>query len=782
MTEDGTYDYAAFISYNSADRETARRLQRALENYQTPKELRGRAAGFGPIAERIGKVCRDRTDFKSGESLSAALKEALRKSWCLIVLCSPDSAQSKWVNSEIEFFKEIGRASRIYPLIASVDATGTVINSFPPALRRADGDEPIAADLRPAGDGWQDGVLKTLASVLDVEYDALRQRALIEARRRARIAMSIAGGMAGLSVLAAAAGVAAFQQRNRALENFEDAIVIAARSASRINELTDETKVPRAIIHRFLAETDIDLQDLSSLDAMRRHPKVKRVGVEFDLLMSDLYAEVGRSKDQLNASRNAAGLMSLIEKEAHDPVKRFANSVLFGEVNEEYLADELVGEVSQSLGAAYLSNGDLENAHAEFEKCRDLSRAVIADWELEDKEAAEFRDNALSCAAQAANVASMLNEPSHALSDLEEELDAAPANLASAPFSELVRAQIYADNGRLTDAIKILSHEISQRLDASGRQQRLELAEFLMTRSKALEMSGRLAESTADLQRAGGVLDAFLANDANDRRVIFVKSNVETAEAEMTARSGDREGAARKFAEAEILIDQLVDFDNERRDWRLARADLHLDNSDNALRQFESDPTKAYALDEAISAAKAALADIEAVMTPVDLYAGQKAVVANVALARALRMKGEMKLAGAALEAAGAALGAAAPEKGETKPRYDLLAALIADERGDLSAASGLYEAAEGYYASAISLQSAFIDKEPAATIVMRDLVWTQLAAARNLLAAGDKTAARAQVASACKLKTQAALAEYSLFVRDSKSVDALAKTLGADC
>ncbi|OFW98769.1 MAG: hypothetical protein A3E78_06650 [Alphaproteobacteria bacterium RIFCSPHIGHO2_12_FULL_63_12] len=778
----GGYEYAAFISYNSADRDAARRLQRDLENYATPKELRGTTTRFGQIGDRIGKVCRDRTDFKSGESLSQALKDALGKSWCLVVLCSPDSANSKWVNSEIEYFKEIGAAARIYPLIARVDETGAVVNSFPPALRRADGDEPIAADLRPSGDGWQDGVLKTLASILDVDYDALRQRALIAARRRARIAMAIAGGMAGLSLIAVAAGATAFQQRNRALDNFEDAIVIAARSASRINQLTDETKVPRAVIQRFLTETDNDLQELSALDAMRRHPKVKRIGVEFELLLSDLYAEVGRSKDQLNASRNAAKLMTLVERAAHDPMKRFANSLLYGELNEEFLADELSGEVSQSLGAAFLSNGELENAHAEFERCRDLSRAALDKWELDDAEAAELQDDVLGCAAQAANVASMLNEPSHALSDLESALTAAPSGLASAPFAELVRAQIYADNARLAEAIALLDREIAARSDATGRQQLIELGEFLSTRSKALEFNGRLAEASADLDRAHGVLDAFLVNDANDRRVIFVKSGVDMASGEMLARSGDRGGAARKFADAETLINSLVDFDHERRDWRLARADLYIAKADNALRQFENDPANKPALDASLDAARAARADIDAVTSKGDIYAARKAVIANVAIARALRMKGEAGRAGASLDAAGEALKAASIGSEETAPQSGLLAALIADERGDLAAASGGHDAAQTAYATAIRLQRDFLENEPAATIVMRDLVWTELASARNFLAAGKSREARDQLVAACKLKADAALAEYSLFVRDSKSIDALARQIGADC
>ncbi|NWG92993.1 MAG: toll/interleukin-1 receptor domain-containing protein, partial [Parvularculaceae bacterium] len=198
------FEYAAFISYNSADREIARRLQRALESYSIPKALRGRTTAFGPVGERIGKVCRDRTDFKSGESLNAALVEALDKSSSLVVLCSPDSARSKWVNAEVEHFQKTGRAARIFPLIVRTDESRLVVNSYPPALRRADGDEAIAADLQEAGDGWHDGVLKILASILDVDYDALRQRALEAARRRARLAYGVAGGMAALAALAGA--------------------------------------------------------------------------------------------------------------------------------------------------------------------------------------------------------------------------------------------------------------------------------------------------------------------------------------------------------------------------------------------------------------------------------------------------------------------------------------------------------------------------------------------------------------------------------------------------
>ncbi len=768
------YEYAAFISYNSADRDIARKLQRALESYSIPKALRGQTTRFGVIGERIGKVCRDRTDFKTGESLNAALVEALDKSGALVVLCSPDSACSRWVNAEIEHFQKTGRSARIFPLVARTDESRIVVNSFPPALRRADGDEPIAADLQEAGDGWHDGVLKILASILDVDFDALRQRALAAERRRARVAYGVAAGMAALSVFAVSASVIAVRQRNRSLENFEDAIVIAARSASRINDLADETEVPRELIHRLLTDTEADLENLRAMEALRRHPRAQIVGTEFQLLLSDLFAEVGRASDQLASSRAADETLAAIRKNATDKAGRFFDSLLFGESNTEFYADDLEGDVAESLGKGWLNAGALERARAEFERCRAGRIYFLQNWELEAQEEQSAKDGLLSCSANAANVLSMLNRPGAAIKTLEADLETAGADSAARGFARLVLAQLYADNGRLSEAVSILKGQIERYADsATGRQQRIELAKLLETRAKAPALQGKISEAAADLERADALLTAFLTSDGDDRRALLLRGDLLTTAGEFAAFGGERARAVGVFKRSEELLTRLINFDGARRDWRLARARLYLAKADNALRLYEGDDGKKAALNAAEDASRAAIDDIDAAGAYTeDIVAQRLAVIAQVSLARILRLRGDNATAHRLLDAAEERVGAADER---ATPLLSLLTAAIADERGDLATAERNFTGAKAQFDRSIMLQKEFLQSEPAASLVARDLVWTSIASAKSLGASGDTDAMKSRLAEACGLKSAAALTEYSLFDRDAETLETLA-------
>ncbi|MFN0024954.1 MAG: TIR domain-containing protein [Parvularculaceae bacterium] len=776
-----TFEYAAFISYNSADRDIARRLQRALEAYSIPKAVRGRQTAFGLIGERIGRVCRDRTDFKSGESLNTALIEALDKSSALVVLCSPDSARSKWVDAEIGHFQKSGRTARIYPLIARTDESGVIVNSYPPALRRTDGDEAIAADLQPAGDGWHDGVLKILASILDVEYDALRQRELVAARRRTRIAYGIAAGMAALSVVAVASSVIAVRQRNRSLENFEDAILIAARSASRINELANETEVPRALIYRFLTDIEADLESLRAMEALRDHPRAQIISVEFQLLLSDLFAEVGLTQDQRISSAAANEMLEGIKKAAKSRSKRLIDSVVFGESNLEFYAGDLEGEVSESLGKAALSAGSLEEARASFERCRDGRAAFHASWELEAEETAEVENGIVSCSANEANVLAMLNRPGVAIERLEADLKEATPDLPALAFARLVLAQLYADNGRLKDAVALLGSELARHGAATeGRQERIEHAKLLETRAKALALMGRIADAASDLKRADDLLQSFLAGDGDDRRVLQLRGELLTTTGEIDAFGGDRARADASFEGAQAILSRLVDFDAARRDWRLARARLGLARADNALRLYEAEPGNGAPLAVAQAAAKAALADLELIAAKDDTVAERLSVVARVAFARTLRLSGNIKGAATLLDRSAAAL-AQSPAAGPA-PAQDLLAAAIADERGDLATAARAFPAARAAFDKSLALQRAFLANEPSASLVARDLLWTTIASAKSLKAAGDEAALKARLGEACALKSNAALSEYSLFARDAGMLEEFAADHGVKC
>ncbi|HYI02392.1 toll/interleukin-1 receptor domain-containing protein [Hyalangium sp.] len=161
--------YAAFISYSHADGELGAWLQKRLESYRTPRALEGRDVGRGRIGRRIGKVFRDRSDLAVVPNLRVGIRDALERSDALIVLCSPSSAASDYVNEEIRLFKELGKGDRIFPVIAAGEphasrrpGSEATQECFPRALvmrldaqgavsSDLDPNEPIAADFRKGG-------------------------------------------------------------------------------------------------------------------------------------------------------------------------------------------------------------------------------------------------------------------------------------------------------------------------------------------------------------------------------------------------------------------------------------------------------------------------------------------------------------------------------------------------------------------------------------------------------------------------------------------------------
>jgi hypothetical protein len=174
--------YKAFISYSHQDEVWASWLHRALESYKIPKHLRS-----DQVPDRLFPIFRDRDELSSGADLNEKVQDALRDSESLIVICSPASAQSRWVNEEIRSFRSMGRGDRIFCLIVDGDPQATRLEeaSFPPALLEGgvgETIEPLAADARKWADGKPLAKLKLISGVLGLRLDELRQRE--QARKR----------------------------------------------------------------------------------------------------------------------------------------------------------------------------------------------------------------------------------------------------------------------------------------------------------------------------------------------------------------------------------------------------------------------------------------------------------------------------------------------------------------------------------------------------------------------------------------------------------------------
>jgi serine/threonine-protein kinase len=215
----GEFRYRAFISYSHADEAWAKWLHQRLENYRVPARLVGRSGAHGIVPRRIGRCFRDQVELSAASHLSDILQQALRDSQSLIVVCSPSSAHSQWVNEEIKFFRALGKGGQVYALIVGGEpgAQDPARECFPAALLRDTAGqalvEPLAADARAGRDGKVDGFLKLAAGLIGVGFDELRRR---EQRRRARLMAGAVAASIGIAATTSLLAVAAYRERNEA--------------------------------------------------------------------------------------------------------------------------------------------------------------------------------------------------------------------------------------------------------------------------------------------------------------------------------------------------------------------------------------------------------------------------------------------------------------------------------------------------------------------------------------------------------------------------------------
>jgi WD40 repeat protein len=294
-------------------RQWATWLHQVLESYEVPADLIGSKNNRGEtVPPSLYPVFRDEEELPADADLTRNIQQALERSRLLVVICSPRAAESRFVAEEIRYFKELGKSDRILALMIDgepnvSDDTGKQQSGIPPeaeclpeplryGVAAEDGKvdwthrtEPIAADARPGGrpeQGWTTGAayretllttgqrsesnvaqkvrgyeerlelakLKVIAGALGVPLGILTARdkamQLEKAKQRARALRRWLAAVAMLGLLAVAAGVIAWRQKQTA----QLAQGQAEREKSRAEEALLKT---RAALSRsdFLAAT-----------------------------------------------------------------------------------------------------------------------------------------------------------------------------------------------------------------------------------------------------------------------------------------------------------------------------------------------------------------------------------------------------------------------------------------------------------------------------------------------------------------------------------------------
>lgn len=176
------YKRYAFISYNHRDIKMAKWLHKKLESYKLPTEIHNEFEN----SKYLRPVFRDEEDLDTGV-LSDELKKNLESSKYLIVICSPNSAQSEWVSNEVKTFIDWGRLDRIIPyIINGTPKSNNEDECFPKSLldyiKKHPDRELLGINQKEFG--RENAAIRVISRMLGVSFDELWKRHERERRRR----------------------------------------------------------------------------------------------------------------------------------------------------------------------------------------------------------------------------------------------------------------------------------------------------------------------------------------------------------------------------------------------------------------------------------------------------------------------------------------------------------------------------------------------------------------------------------------------------------------------
>ena len=211
----------------------AKKLHRRIERYVIPRELRHNGE------KKLGIVFRDQDELPISNSLDDNITWALDHSEYLIVICSPDTPDSMWVQREISYFASHHDEGHI--LILLID--GTPEESFPRQLtevRDEDGRlvklmEPLAANIVANSEAKRNRLFQTesmriLAALMKCPYDALYRR-----EHRYKMQRMAAVFAAAVLIFAGFAGVL-FERNIRIQEQYRQVQINESRTLAALSQ------------------------------------------------------------------------------------------------------------------------------------------------------------------------------------------------------------------------------------------------------------------------------------------------------------------------------------------------------------------------------------------------------------------------------------------------------------------------------------------------------------------------------------------------------------------
>ena len=578
------FTYRAFISYSHRDKAWADWLHKALETYRVPSRLVGATTAHGTIPRRLIPVFRDREELSSSPELGSRINEALAQSKNLIVICSPASADSHWVNQEVLAYKRIGRAARIFCMIVDGEPNATDVpghaseECFCPALRFATGadgrptnerTEPIAADARAGKDGKSSAKLKLIAGMLDVGFDALKQR---ELQRRTRRVTAIAALALVVMAITSVLAVYALISRHQA--------VIAQHQAQVAQQVAQRRqKQAEGLVNFMLGDLNDKLQEVNRLDIMQSVDD-KAMAYFKSLPNTDVndaaLAQRAKALEKIGSVRMQQGQLAGALAAYQDSTQ--ISSRLAAAKPLDIARQVAYSRTLAFIGMVYWNEGNLIAAQQAFESGRQVLRS--SQTKAKDDPPLLYQLQSLD------------NNIGHVL-EARGQLDAAETEYRNTLAAAQQLVHLIPDNSddvsQLSDAHNDLGKLALQRGDLVQAIAQYEAADVIQSRLSArdpknngqrettlkmrailgrtLALAGDVQGGTSDLQQAVNIAEGLVKVDPNDTDFQDDLALYSTQLARLL-RSGDASAVEKLISRATGILLGLVHKDASNQGWQ----------------------------------------------------------------------------------------------------------------------------------------------------------------------------------------------------------------------
>jgi tetratricopeptide (TPR) repeat protein len=566
------FRYKAFVSYSWSDAKWGNWLHHAIETYRAPKALVGNDGRHGPVPARLHPVFKDREEEAAGASIGNAVEEALANSEFLIVVCSPNSAKSQWVNREIAWFKTHRDPANILALIVGGEPGATHMpgredeECFPKALTHlvnADmkvTDEaqhaPLAADARDTGDGKRGAKLKIAAALLGVGLDELVRR---DDRRRARLriaatatSVSIAAVMSVLAWSATVARDEAVFQRNESQQLTEFMLTDLRGRLDEVGRLDILETVGTRLM------TSYDRQNLARLDAdaLGRRARVQ-------LLLGEIENSRGNLSGALKTYQAAAATTAeLLARDPDEPQRMFDHA--------------------QSLywvGYIAWQRGDLDTAKRQFKGYDMLADGLLAadpakiEWQLEKSYA---QSNLGTVASDRGDLDSASRNFATALTIDRRYYESDPTDSnaiiqygGTLSWSARVATRRY----EFGQAEKLYGEGVDLYTNAFGADRKnygllRDLTLITTNHAQSLTDLGLFVRAAGQADRAINMAQSLVRHDRANAKYIEYLGNAYLARAVAISLEGDLAGAERNVRDLMQIIDPAGKPDAEAASWQ----------------------------------------------------------------------------------------------------------------------------------------------------------------------------------------------------------------------